>query len=415
MSMFQWFSDLDAGEKRTFWACFGGWALDALDVQIYSFVAPLLVTVWHVSTGDIGQAAFWALFTSAFGGWLTGLFSDRVGRVRMLQITIIWFAFFTALSGLTENLTQLIIVRACQGLGFGGEWAAGAVLMGEVITAKHRGKAVGTVQAGWAVGWGAAALFATIITTNLPPETAWRVMFFVGLLPALLVFFIRRYVAEPKIFIETQKLVAKKGGNGFLAIFEPGIIGTTIMASILVTGAQGGYYAITTYLPLFLRTERHISVLSSSGYLAVIIIASFLGYVTSAYLADALGRRMNFLLFAVCSGITVAVYMILPINDSLMLVLGFPLGFFSAGIFSGMGPFLTEIFPSRVRGSGQGFCYNVGRAVGASFPWLVGTLKDELGGLGITIGVFAVAAYAVMAIAAFLLPETRGKVLQAYE
>jgi MFS family permease len=413
--MFDWFSGLDAGEKRTFWACFGGWALDALDVQIYSFVAPLLVTVWGVSTGDIGQAAFWALFTSAFGGWLTGLFSDRVGRVRMLQITIIWFAFFTALSGLTQNLTQLIIVRAFQGLGFGGEWAAGAVLMGEVIAARHRGKAVGTVQAGWAVGWGAAALFATLITNYLPPELAWRTMFFVGLLPALLVFFIRRFVAEPKIFVETRKQVAAKGGGGWLAIFEPGMIGTTLLASILVTGAQGGYYAITTFLPLFLRTERHITVTGSGLYLAVIITGSFLGYVTSAYLADALGRRLNFLLFAVLSGLTVFVYMVLPIDDSLMLVLGFPLGFFSAGIFSGMGPFLTEIFPSRMRGSGQGFCYNVGRAVGAAFPWLVGTMKDELGGLGIAIGGFAVAAYAIMAIAALLMPETKGKVLHAYE
>ncbi len=378
-------------------------------------MAPILVTVWGVTTADIGQAAFWALFTSAFGGWITGLFSDRVGRVRMLQITILWFAFFTALSGLTQNLTQLIIVRACQGLGFGGEWAAGAVLMGEVIAARHRGKAVGTVQAGWAVGWGAAAIFATIITTNLAPELAWRVMFLIGLVPALLVFFIRRFVEEPKIFIETRKAVERKGGAGILAIFSPEIIGTTILTSILVTGAQGGYYAITTYLPLFLRTERHISVLGSGAYLAIIITASFIGYVTSAYLADSLGRRMNFLLFAICSGITVAVYMLLPVNDSLMFVLGAPLGFFSAGIFSGMGPFLTEIFPSRMRGSGQGFCYNVGRAVGAVFPWLVGSLQKELGGLGVTIGVFAVGAYATMAVAAWLLPETRGKVLAVYE
>ncbi|HVJ56111.1 MAG TPA: MFS transporter [Aliidongia sp.] len=413
--MFEWFTGLNAGEKRTFWACFGGWALDALDVQIYSFVAPILITVWHVTAGDIGQAAFWALFTSAFGGWITGLFSDRIGRVRMLQITIIWFAFFTALSGLTENLTQLIIVRACQGLGFGGEWAAGAVLMGEVIAAKHRGKAVGTVQAGWAVGWGLAAIASAVLQSFLPPEYAWRGMFLIGLVPALLVFFIRRFVSEPAVFVETQKQIAQKGGSGILAIFEPGVIGTTLLASLLATGAQGGYYSITTFLPLFLKTERHISVTGSSLYLAIIITASFLGYVTSAYLADALGRRLNFILFAVLSAITVAAYMIVPINDSVMLVLGFPLGFFSAGIFSGMGPFLTEIFPSRMRGSGQGFCYNVGRAVGAAFPWLVGSLKEELGGLGIAIGVFAVGAYAVMALAALLLPETRGKTLQAYE
>jgi MFS family permease len=106
---------------------------------------------------------------------------------------------------------------------------------------------------------------------------------------------------------------------------------------------------------------------------------------------------------------------LVPISDAQMLLLGLPLGFFSAGIFSGMGPFLTEIYPSRIRGSGQGFCYNVGRAVGATFPWLVGVLSSRLGGLGIAIGALAVAAYSVMAIAAFLLPETKGKALQAYQ
>jgi MFS family permease len=413
--MFQWFSDLNSNERRTFWACFGGWALDALNVQIYSLAAPLLIIVWHVSTSDIGQAAFWALFTSAFGGWLAGIFSDRVGRVRMLQITIIWFAVFTAFSGLAQNLTQLVILRALQGFGFGGEWTAGAILMGEVITARHRGKAVGTVQAGWAIGWGAAVLFATWITMALPAQTAWRVMFMIGLLPALMVFLIQRYVAEPPVFLETRKLVAEKGGNGILAIFAPDVIKTTILASLLATGAQGGYYAITTFLPIFLRTERHISVLGSGGYLAAIIVASFFGYICSAYLADGVGRRVNFLIFAVLSSITVLFYTLVPISDSQMLLLGLPLGFFSAGIFSGMGPFLTEIYPSRIRGSGQGFCYNVGRAVGATFPWLVGVLSSRLGGLGIAIGTLAVAAYSVMAIAAFLLPETKGKTLQAYQ
>ncbi|HEY4276128.1 MAG TPA: MFS transporter [Rhizomicrobium sp.] len=413
--MFKWYFELDTVGRRTFLACFGGWALDALDVQIYSFAAPLLISVWHVSTTDIGQAAFWALFTSAFGGWFTGLLSDRIGRVRVLQITVIWFAVFTALSGFAQNLTQLIIIRAAQGIGFGGEWTAGAVLMGEVIAARHRGKAVGTVQAGYAIGWGGAALAATIFTTALPAEIAWRAMFFVGLLPALFVFLIQRYVEEPKVFLETRKIAEKKGGNGIWAIFAPDMIKTTILASLLATGAQGGYYAITTFLPTFLRTERHISVMGSSGYLAVIIVASFLGYLVSAYLADGIGRRLNFILFAVLSAITVIFYTLVPITDSFMLVLGFPLGFFSAGIFSGMGPFLTEIFPSRIRGSGQGFCYNAGRAVGAAFPWMVGGLEHGLGGLGIAIGALSIFAYSIMAIAAFLLPETKGRTLEAYK
>jgi MFS family permease len=412
--MTSWFAKMTAAERRTFWACFGGWALDALDVQIYTFAAPLLIAVWHLSSGDIGRVASWALFTSAFGGWVTGLLSDRIGRVRMLQITILWFAAFTAVSGFTQNVDQLAFVRALQGFGFGGEWAAGAVLMGEVIRPEDRGKAVGTVQGGWAVGWLVALAFSAVITANLPPELAWRALFFVGLVPALLVFFIRRYIEEPKVFVETRKIAERRGGEGVLAIFGGDVVVTTVLAALLATGAQGGYYAITTFLPTFLRTERHISVMGSNGYILIVIVGSFIGYVSSAYLADVIGRRYNFLLFAVASAITVLLYTLVPISDAAMLVLGFPLGFFSAGIFSGMGPFLTEIYPSRIRGSGQGFCYNFGRAVGATFPWLVGVLTVPLGGLGISIGVFAVGAYGIMALAALLLPETRGKVLEAY-
>jgi sugar phosphate permease len=127
-----------------------------------------------------------------------------------------------------------------------------------------------------------------------------------------------------------------------------------VLTSLLATGAQGGYYAITTWLPTYLKTERKLSVIGTGGYIAVIIIGSFIGYLVGAYLADRIRRRANFILYAVCSLITVLVYTQLPIDDTLMLLLGFPLGFFASGLFSGMGAFLTENFPTRMRGSGQG-------------------------------------------------------------
>src|SRR5712672_1333146 len=155
-----WYSELDPGERRTFWACFGGWMLDAMDVQMFSFAIPAIIAAFAISNADAGLIGTAALLSSAFGGWLAGALSDRIGRVRMLQITIAWFAFFTFLCGFAQSYTQLFIFRALMGLGFGGEWAAAAVLMGEVIRAEHRGKAVGTMQSGWPVGWGAAALLA---------------------------------------------------------------------------------------------------------------------------------------------------------------------------------------------------------------------------------------------------------------
>ena len=408
-----WYSELQVREKNAFWACFGGWVLDAMDVQIFSFAIPAIITAFSLTKQDAGLIGTATLLTSAFGGWFAGALSDRFGRVRTLQITIAWFAVFTFLCGFAQSYWQLLSFRALMGLGFGGEWAAAAVLIGEVIQPQHRGKAVGAMQSGWAVGWGIAALLATLFFTVLPTEVAWRALFWVGLLPAVLVFFVRRYVDEPPVFRQTQtNLAAARASANFLEIFSPQILKTTILTSLLATGAQGGYYAITTWLPTYLSTERKLSVFGTGGYLAVIIIGSFIGYLTSAWLADRIGRRANFILFAVCSVLTVVAYTELPIDNTMMLYLGFPLGFFASGIFSGMGAFLTENFPTRVRGSGQGFAYNFGRGIAALNPFFVGVLSATLP-LGQSIGVFAVIAYGILIVAALLLPETKGRVLTA--
>jgi MFS family permease len=411
--MFGWYRDLRKGERRTLWTCFTGWALDGMDVQIYTFLIPVLTLTWGMSKGDAGLLQTVALLTSAFGGWITGMLADRVGRVRMLQITILWFAFFTALSGFTQSFEQLLIVRALQGFGFGGEWAAGSVLIAETIGARHRGKAVGFVQSGWAPGWAIAAIASSLCLAYLPADISWRVVFFIGIAPAILVFFVRRLVQEPEVYTAAQaRAAAGEDTRRVWDIFSPALIRTTLLGALLSAGANGGYYAITTWLPTFLREQRGLTIFGSGWYIAVIIAGSFAGYIVSAYLTDAIGRRRNFLLFAVCCFATVLVYTNVPLNDSMMLILGFPLGFFASGIFSGMGSFFTELFPTRVRASGQGFCYNFGRGLGAINPWLVGLLGATIP-LSSAIGIFAGIAYGLVVIAALLLPETRGRVLQA--
>jgi len=395
-------------------ATFGGWALDGMDVMVYSFVISSLMAAWHMSKNDAGILATAVLLISAVGGWLAGTLADRFGRARILQLTIVWFAFFTFLSGFTHSFWQLLFTRGLQGLGFGGEWAVGSVLMGETIRAQHRGKAVGTVQGGWAIGWGLAALCYGLFFTVLPEATAWRAMFWIGILPAFLVFYIRRKVPEPQVFAETRKKVESTGEKAvFLQIFSPSVLRITALTALLATGAQGGYYAITTWLPTFLKTQRKLSVMNTTGYLIVIIAGSFVGYMVSAYLADRLGRKKTLILYAVCSFLTVIAYTYLPIGNSVMLVLGFPLGFFASGVFSPIGAFFTELFPSRLRGSGQGFSYNFGRGIGALSPWLVGHLKGVP--IGQAMAIFAGSAYVIMVLGTALLPETRGKELHVYE
>jgi MFS family permease len=297
-------------------------------------------------------------------------------------------------------------------LGFGGEWAVGSVLMGETIRAQHRGKAVGTVQAGWAIGWGLAALSYTLLFSWLPPAIAWRAMFWIGILPALLVVYIRRNVREPEIYSKTRQTVTADHTGRFLEIFRPNVLRITALTSLVAVGAQGGYYAITTWLPTFLNSQLHASAVNTGGYLGVVIAGSLVGYLVSAYLADRIGRKPTIILFAVASFATVAAYTYLPIGSRAMLALGFPLGFFSSGVFSPIGAFFTELFPTSLRGSGQGFSYSFGRALGAVFPALVGYLSATMS-LGHAIAVFAVSAYALMILAVVLLPETRGMELHA--
>src|SRR6516225_10306073 len=297
---FAWVSDLGAQERSAFAACVGGWALDAMDVQMFSFAIPALIATWGITRGEAGILSTAALLMSAVGGWLAGWVADRFGRVRTLQIAIAWFAVFTFLSGLAQNYSQMFVARALLGLGFGGEWAAGAVLLGESVRAQHRGKALGTMQAGWAVGWGVAALLNAVFFTLLPTAIAWRWLFFVGIAPALLVFFLRRYVEEPPVYLKSRQELAARGDKpSFFEIFQPPLLKITLLGGLMGTGAQGGYYAVTQWLPTYLRTERGLSILDSTGYLFVLITGAFFGYMAGGYLADRIGRRLTFLVFAI--------------------------------------------------------------------------------------------------------------------
>lgn len=407
----QWYREMNKTERRTFIGAFGGWAIDALDFMVFTFVISTLISLWGIEKGQAGMLGTVTLLFSAIGGWLAGILADRYGRVRILQITILWFSACTVAIGFAQNFEQLLILRALQGLGFGGEWAVGSVLMGEIVRAQHRGKAVGTVQSGWAVGWGAAAILYTIAFSVLPPEWAWRTLFWIGVAPAFLVIYIRKHVPEPEVFQRARAQAQSSAERpSFWRIFSPSLLKTTMVTAVLCTGVQGGYYAITTWLPTFLKTERQLSVLGTGGYLMVIIVGSFCGYIAGAYSADKLGRRANLLIFSVLSALTVYVYTLVPLSNDAMLVLGFPLGFAASGIFSGIGAYLTELFPTDVRANGQGFAYNFGRGIGALFPSLVGFLS-QTHGLGWAIGAFATGAYAIVIVTALLLPETKGKVL----
>lgn len=412
--MQSWYSSMAPNQRKTFWACFMGWALDAMDVQLFAFVIPTLLAVWGMTKAEAGMIGTAALVSSAVGGVIAGVLADRIGRVKVLKLAILWFSLFTGLSALTDSFHQLLLTRSLQGLGFGGEWAAGAVLIGEVVDKRIRGRAVGSVQAGWPVGYALAALAYWVTFSLLPDHTAWRVLFVVGLLPGFMVLWMRRNIHESEAFeAATQYREKTSLWTNFALIFSPKILPSTALASLMAAGALGGNYTILTWLVTYLRETQGLTIGMTTLYLAVNIFGSFCGYICMAHLSDALGRRKTFALSAAGAMVTVLAYTQLQLPMWGLLLLGFPLGFFQSGIVSGMGACFTELFPAQIRGSAGGFSYNFGRGIGALVPAGVGLTSASFG-LAASIGVWAACSYVLVFIVALFLPETRNKELEIH-
>ncbi|WP_411978250.1 MFS transporter [Streptomyces scopuliridis] len=405
---FAWLRALGPQGRRAFAGAFGGYGLDSYDFFTLPLSMVAIAAYFSLDSGQTGLLTTVTLVVSAIGGAAAGVLADRIGRVRALMITVITYAVFTVLCGFAPNYETLLVFRALQGLGFGGEWAVGAILVAEYASGKHRGRTLGAVQSAWAAGWALAVIVYTLVFQFLDADTAWRVMFWTGALPALLIVYVRRNVHDAPEAAAQRRESAEKGS--FTAIFREDLLRTTFFATLMSTGVQGGYYTLATWVPTYLKTERGLTVVGTGGYLTFLITGAFTGYLTGGYLTDRLGRKKNIAIFAVLSVVAILAYINIPAGaDGLLLVLGFPLGFCMSAIFSGFGSFLSELYPTAVRGTGQGFTYNTGRAVGALFPTLVGFLATSWGVGGALV--FGAVGYGLAVLALIGLPETRGREL----
>ncbi len=404
-----WYAALGEKGRRAFRAAYAGYMLDAFDLIVLTLSLSAIGATFAVGTGATGALSTVTLSASAIGGILGGILADRIGRARTLMLSVAVYSLFTFLSGLAPSYEVLIAFRVFQGIGFGAEWGVGAVLVAELVRPEARGRALGIIQSAWAAGWALAVVAYLVAFELFAEQTAWRVLMCAGILPALLILYIRSRVEDPAVFREAPK--ARE--IPLKQILRGRLLKTTIAASLLATGIQGGYYAMFTWIPTYLKEERDLTIVGTSGYLFVVIAGAFLGYLSAGWVHDRIGRRPTFALFSACAGSALVLYFAVPPgSNTTLLIVGFPLGFFASGYFSGVGAFLTELFPTRLRGSGQGFAYNFGRGIGALFPTLVGFLSAALP-LAQAIAIFAVIAYGLLLVAALLLPETRGKVLEA--
>ncbi|HWR40216.1 MAG TPA: MFS transporter [Patescibacteria group bacterium] len=406
-----WYKEINRKQWIALGAGMSGWGLDAFDVMLYAFALTTILKEWALTTTAAGMLQSVTLFSSAIGGLMFGVIADKIGRKKSLMLTVLIFSICSGLSGLAQNVVQLALARALLGIGMGGEWGTGALLISESWPAKHRGKAIGLMQGGWAIGYILAAIVAGIIL----PVYGWRVLFVVGILPALFTVWIRKYVEEPVIWVKSREVARQTNQeNSMIQIFRPDLIRYTLIISLVSSFVMFAYWGLFSWLPGFLSTPvdkggAGLSLVRSSGFMVGTMIGAFFGYVSFGFIADKIGRRPTFSGFLIISAVVVYIYG--QTRDPQMLMWMGPLvGFFGSGYFSGFGAFISEMFPTRARGAGVGFTYNVGRTMSAMAPTVVGYFATTygLGGsLMITAGFFFLGAISI-----FLLPETMNKELE---
>ena len=394
-----------------------GWVFDSMDATIYALVlTPALSELLGTqgSTENIGWygGIIFSIFLVgwALGGVVFGILADYLGRARTLVITILVYAVFTALAGLSHSWWELGLYRFLTALGIGGEWAAGATLVAEVWPESLRVKGAGLLQSAWGAGYFIAAGLYLLLAGQ-----GWRVMFFVGILPAVVALIARLKVREPEKWTQ-----AKAAGTPRLTLWElftPARRRDTLVGSALAFVAVFGLWGATNWTPSLIRELLRPRQLDASSVARMVSYAvmslnagAIVGYLAFPWLADWFGRRGAFLLMMTGSAVALPATFLAPDTYATVVLILPALGFFTNGMFSGFPIYLPELYPTQIRATGSGFCFNAGRVLAAAGPFLTGYLVVHL-------GTFARAASSVAIIYVFgmlvllFARETKGRAL----
>ena len=401
-----WPAHVSLAQKRSLVAGGLGWMLDAMDVMLYSMVLAELMVHLGIGKAQAGLLNSLTLASSAVGGVAFGVIADRAGRTRALMASILVYSLASFACGLSQTVAQLAACRVVLGLGMGGEWATGAALIAETWPASHRGKALGLMQSAWAIG----EMLAAAVTLAVLPRFGWRAVFFVGVLPALAVFWIRREVPEPPIWLER----GKPRGSSLAAMWRPDVRWKGVVATLMNACSMFGYWGLFTWIPGYLALPeaeggRGLGLVASLTWVLFMAPGKWLGYTLFGFAADAVGRRRSYAVFLVVAALLVPVFG--STRDLVwLLVLGPLVGFFGTGYFSGFGAIASELFPTEIRATAMGLTYNIGRGFSALAPFAVGWVATRHSFSAAFL--LVAAAFLLAAGLALLLPETKGKDLE---
>src|SRR5882757_5818622 len=414
------FAQATSAHRRTLLAAALGWMLDAFDAMLYALVLAHVMRDLGMTKGTAGLLNSLTLLASGIGGVAFGFIADRLGRKRALMLSILTYSGCSFASGLASSVLMLAVFRFILGLGMGGEWNTGATLVAETWPTELRAKAISIVQSSWAIGYALAALAVGIVLHY----GDWRMAFFVGILPALVVLWIRRGVPESEMWRERQRgnrETANRSSDvsgsqtGFAGLFRPPYAKHTLALLFVNFFGMFAWWGLFTWIPPYLSLPveqggRGFGIMGTTTLLVVLnLVGMFPGYASFGWVADWLGRRKSFLLYTFMAALIVPIYATARAPWAVM-VLGTVLAFFGTGFFSGSGIIGSEIFPTEVRARALGFTYNGARTMSSIAPFVIGHVGQTK---GLSWAFYLCGASFLLAcLVATQLPETKGKQLE---
>ena len=382
---------------------FLSYMFDAVDIIILAIAMPAITASLQISPMQAGLLVTATLLGIGLSGVVMGPVADALGRRKALLLSLATFGLLTmAIAGATD-WRQILVLRFLSGLGLGSVWSTAAAHVNETWPVRQRGRATSFVLSSFSVGAALAAAAAAYVL----PVHGWRVLFFVcGAAVVIAIAYVWFCVPESQSWLEQRRQRGMHGGKagsvqGIAALFAPDLLRVTVLGTLTSALALAAYWGASTWLPTFLVKERGLDMGTMARFMALLNIGMFVGYNAFGLIADRIGKQRAVLLSLAGTGLALPLY-IQATDHAVLLWLGPVFAFFMA-FARLMGSYLAELFPTQLRATGTGFCFNVGRGISALAPLALGSLSASLGfatGITLCAGLFLVAA-----VVAALLPR----------
>jgi SHS family lactate transporter-like MFS transporter len=399
-----WWKEPTRDQWMAWVAAWLGWTLDAFDFTIFLLIMVPIAQTFHVPLVEVTAVFTVTLWLRLFGATASGWLSDRIGRKAPLMISISWYSVCNFVAGFSPAFWFLFLFRALLGIGMGAEWPAGAALAMETWPARSRGFMSGILQGSWGIGF----LLSSAAYGLLYDSIGWRGLLWLGILPALAVLYVRRFVKEPEVWVTNrakQREQNKEFRTPLFDIFRPRVLGNTITACLWMGSGFVVYYSVYGLFATHMQKDLHFS----PGLVALpIALANLIGFLASGFwgwIADLYGRRWS--IFITPIYLFTASYPVIVIAFAVQ-------GVFLGAIYGQNPSYLSERFPTEVRATAAGFCYHQGAIWGGLVgPVLAAFAAGQPSGFAVPMLVGTVGGALVFIIALLLGPETKGKVLVA--